>query len=134
MAGPALLALVVRNVDISIMVGWAFALAASTFCPLFLLGIWWSRLTSQGAAAGIIVGGGTGIGAILLGVLVGAQSSEGALNAILTQPAIISVPVAFASMIAVSLLTAPPEDVGAQMLGLHAPEGLGLEALERARA
>jgi cation/acetate symporter len=134
MAGPALVALAVRNVDISIMVGWAFALAASTFCPLFLLGIWWSRLTSQGAAAGMIVGGVTGIGAIVVGVLVGAQSSEGALNAILTQPAIISVPVAFVSMIAVSLLTAPPQDVGAQMLALHAPEGLGLEALERARA
>ena len=56
MAGPAILALAARNVDISIMVGWAFALAASTFCPLFLLGIWWSRLTAQGAAAGIVIG------------------------------------------------------------------------------
>ena len=48
MAVPALLALAVRSVDISIMVGWAFALAASTFCPLFLLGIWWPRLTVAG--------------------------------------------------------------------------------------
>ena len=24
-----------------VLVGWAFALAASTFCPLLLLGIWW---------------------------------------------------------------------------------------------
>lgn len=134
MAGPALLALAVRDVDISIMVGWAFALAASTFCPLFLLGIWWSGLTSQGAASGIVVGGGIGIGAILVGVLVGAQNSGGTVNAILTQPAIISVPVAFTAMIAVSLLTAPPKDVGSQMLALHAPEGLGLESLERARA
>ena len=37
-------------------------------------------------------------------------------------------------MIAVSLATARPEDVSSQMLALHAPEGLGLEALERARA
>ena len=123
MAGPALLALAVRDVDISIMVGWAFALAASTFCPLFLLGIWWSGLTSQGAASGIVVGGGIGIGAILVGVLVGAQNSGGTVNSILTQPAIISVPVAFTAMIAVSLLTAPPKDVGSQMLALHAPEG-----------
>ena len=54
---PALLALARTNLDISLIVGWAFALAASTFCPLFLLGIWWTRLTSEGAAAGIIIGG-----------------------------------------------------------------------------
>ena len=93
------------------MVGWAFALAASTFCPLFLLGIWWSRLTAQGAAAGIIVGGVLAIGAILAGALIDAQSAGGAVNALLTQPAIISVPFAFAAMIAVSLVTASPKDV-----------------------
>ena len=35
-----------------VLVGWAFALAASTFCPLLLLGVWWPRLTARGAAAG----------------------------------------------------------------------------------
>jgi Na+(H+)/acetate symporter ActP len=134
MLGPALLALAAQNIDISIMVGWAFALAASTFCPLFLLGIWWSRLTAQGAAAGIIVGGVLAIGAILAGALIDAQGAGGAVNALLTQPAIVSVPVAFAAMITVSLRTARPKDVSAQMLALHAPEGLGLEALERVRA
>jgi cation/acetate symporter len=134
MAGPAALALAAQNIDISIMVGWAFALAASTFCPLFLLGIWWSKLTAQGAAAGIIVGGVLAIGAILAGALIDAQSAGGAVNALLTQPAIISVPVAFAAMITVSLVTARPKDVRSQMLALHAPEGLGLEALERVRA
>jgi cation/acetate symporter len=132
--GPALLALAAENIDISIMVGWAFALAASTFCPLFLLGIWWSKLTAQGAAAGIIAGGVMAIGAILAGALIDAQSAGGAINALLTQPAIISVPVAFAAMITVSLVTARPKDVSSQMLALHAPEGLGLEALERVRA
>lgn len=134
MLGPALLALAAENIDISIMVGWAFALAASTFCPLFLLGIWWSKLTAQGAAAGIIAGGVMAIGAILAGALIDAQSAGGAINALLTQPAIISVPVAFAAMITVSLVTARPKDVSSQMLALHAPEGLGLEALERVRA
>jgi len=56
------------------------------------------------------------------------------LHALLTQPAILSVPIAFAAMITVSLITAPPDDVRSQMLALHVPEGLGLEALERARA
>ena len=40
---PIALALVARELDISVLVGWAFALAASTFCPLLLLGIWWER-------------------------------------------------------------------------------------------
>ena len=48
------LALVARGLDISVLVGWAFALAASTFCPLLLLGIWWERLTARGAAAGLV--------------------------------------------------------------------------------
>jgi Na+(H+)/acetate symporter ActP len=134
MAGPAAMALAAQNIDISIMVGWAFALAASTFCPLFLLGIWWSRLTARGAAAGMIIGGVSAIGAILAGALIDAQGAGGPVYALLTQPAIISVPVAFAAMITVSLTTSRPDDVSAQMLALHAPEGLGLEALERVRA
>ena len=90
--------------------------------------------TAKGAAAGLILGGVLAVGAILAGALIDAQSAGGALNALLTQPAIISVPAAFATMIAVSLVTARPEDVSAQMLVLHAPEGSGLETLERVRA
>jgi cation/acetate symporter len=130
---PALLALAVGNVDISVLIGWAFALAASTFCPLFVLGIWWTRLTSAGAAAGMIAGGLSASVAIVVGLLVGSQNLGGALGALLTQPAIVTVPIAFASMIGVSLLTERPADVGAQMLALHAPEGLEIEALKRAR-
>ena len=80
----------------------------------------------QAAIEAILAGG--------MSQVLGAQSAGGAVNALLTQPAIITVPVAFAAMIAVSLATARPKDVRSQMLALHAPEGLGLEALERARA
>ena len=38
-------------------VGLAFAVAASTFCPLLVLGIWWRGLTDAGALAGLLVGG-----------------------------------------------------------------------------
>ena len=134
MAIPAVVALAVRNVDISILVGWAFALAASTFCPLFVLGIWWPRLTARGAAIGILVGGMVAIGAIAAGVVVGAQTLSGPLDSILTQPAIVSVPLAFAAMVVGSVATKSRVDAGAQMLTLHAPEGLGLEALDRVRA
>ncbi|MBV9941213.1 MAG: cation acetate symporter [Solirubrobacterales bacterium] len=134
MAIPSAVALAVRSVDISILVGWAFALAASTFCPLFVLGIWWPRLTPRGAGMGIAAGGVIAIGAITAGVIAGTQTLNGPLDSILTQPAIVSVPLAFATMILGSITTQDSPDAGPQMLGLHSPEGLGLEAVDRARA
>jgi Na+(H+)/acetate symporter ActP len=125
MVVPALLALAARGLDISVLVGWAFALAASTFCPLLLLGIWWHRLTARGAAAGLVAGAGCATAAIFAGLLAGVEHRS--LDALLTQPAILSVPVAFAVMVLVSLGDAaarrPPD---AELLTLHAPEGLGL--------
>ena len=65
----ALVALSARETDISVLVGWAFALAASTFCPLLLLGIWWPGLTARGAALGLILGAGSATGLITAGLL-----------------------------------------------------------------
>jgi cation/acetate symporter len=131
MLPPALLALAARAIDISVLVGWAFALAASTFCPMFLLGIWWTRLTARGAAAGMTAGALIASGLIFAGLVRGEENDI--LGALLAQPAVLSVPVAFVTMIAASLLDGRvPGDVREQMLALHAPEDLGLERLERA--
>ena len=46
---PLLLALQAGSLGLSTVVGLAFAVAASTFCPLLVLGIWWRRLTPVGA-------------------------------------------------------------------------------------
>jgi len=131
MVVPALVALLARGVDISVLVGWAFALAASTFCPLLLLGIWWRGLTARGAVAGMVVGGLTASAGIFTTLLGGPY--DGTVGALLAQPAVVSVPLAFAAMVGLSV-TDPhrPRDTEATMLALHAPEGLGLEAL-RAR-
>jgi Na+(H+)/acetate symporter ActP len=131
MVVPTLIALVARELDISVLVGWAFALAASTFCPLFLLGIWWRGLTARGAIAGMAAGGlvaSSGIVATLA-----ADPSPTVLGALLAQPAVMSVPVAFLTMVLVSLRD-PEQPAGTEetMLALHGPEGLGLESL-RAR-
>ncbi len=126
---PVLLALGASGLDIGVLVGWAFAIAASTFCPMFLLGVWWRGLTPPGAAAGMAVGGAVASGAIFAGL---AFDASGALGSLLTQPAVVSVPLAFATMIAVSLATRDRRpDADAELLALHAPEGLGLEQLER---
>ena len=104
------------------LVGWAFALAASTFCPLLLLGVWWPRLTALGAAAGMIAGASVATGMIAAG-LIGDASEETAIGAILLQPAVVSVPIAFATMILLSLRCAP-QGVGAAMAALHVPEAV----------
>jgi cation/acetate symporter len=125
---PALVALGARDLDISVLVGWAFALAASTFCPLFLLGIWWERLTARGAAAGMVAGAVTATAAITVSLALEPDTGS-AGGALLTQPAVATVPIAFAVMVGVSVVRrAAPLPVESTMLALHAPEGLGLEA------
>jgi Na+(H+)/acetate symporter ActP len=123
---PVALALVARGLDISVLVGWAFALAASTFCPLLLLGIWWERLSARGAAAGLIAGAVSATGLIFAGLAI--EGGHPTVDALLTQPAVISVPVAFAVMVVGSLRDhARRQAPDAELLALHAPEDLGLE-------
>jgi Na+(H+)/acetate symporter ActP len=124
---PLVLALRVSGLDVSQVVGLAFAVAASSFCPLLVLGIWWRGLTAAGAAAGVIVGGGGAIAAVLLTVFA-APVGEGWTRALLGQPAAWTVPLAFAVMVLVSVATRRrvPVSVGATMLRLHAPDALRL--------
>ncbi|MFY1635443.1 cation acetate symporter [Solwaraspora sp. WMMB335] len=123
-AVPMLLALNVSGLDVSQVVGLAFAVAASSFCPLLVLGIWWRGLTDAGAAAGVIVGGGAAIGAVLCTVL--GPELTGWPAVLVAQPAAWTVPLAFAVMVLVSVLTRRrlPGQLNATMLRLHAPESL----------
>lgn len=121
---PLAFALAVSALSLAQSVGLAFAVAASTFCPLLVLGIWWRRLTDVGAAAGMVVGGGLAFLAVLpaaLGIL------PAGWHDILAQPALFTVPLAFAAMILVSRATADrtPPDVSLILLRMHAPERLG---------
>ena len=108
MVPPALLALATREVDISVLVGWAFALAASTFCPLLLLGVWWPRLTARGAAAGMLAGRDRGHRHDRRRADRRRVARTPRCGAILTQPAAVSVPIAFATMVAALAARARP--------------------------
>ncbi|HEX5495390.1 MAG TPA: cation acetate symporter [Mycobacteriales bacterium] len=121
---PLVLALQVSGLDVSQVVGLAFAVAASTFCPLLVLGVWWRGLTAVGAGVGLLAGGVLSAAAVLITVL-GADFG-GWPGALLTEPAAWSVPTAFLVMVVVSRLTRGrvPADVGRTMLRLHAPETL----------
>jgi cation/acetate symporter len=114
------------SVDINVLVGWAFAIAASSFCPLLVLGIWWRSLTDVGAAAGLVLGGGLSSAAVVL--TAAGLAPGGSLGELLAQPAAVTVPVAFVTMVVVSRLSAPrlPVGVAAKMLAMHTPEALGL--------
>ncbi|GGM00294.1 sodium/solute symporter [Micromonospora yangpuensis] len=123
---PAALALNVSGLDVSQVVGLAFAVAASSFCPLLVLGIWWRGLTDLGATAGVLAGGGAAITAALVTVL--GPPLSGWPATLVAQPAAWTVPLAFSVMIAVSMLTRrhAPTDVATIMLRLHTPEALRL--------
>lgn len=112
-----LLALQAAEFDASTMVTWAFAVAASTFCPLLILGIWWSRLTAPGAIAGVTGGVLASAGAFVVTLF--DPPVDGWLAILLAQPAPWSVPLAFATMVGVSLLGRPQTWATAAMLRLH---------------
>ncbi|WP_037066197.1 cation acetate symporter [Pseudonocardia acaciae] len=129
---PLGLALFATRMDFAQTVALAFAVAASTFCPLLVLGIWWSGLTDRGAVAGLLVGGVTSAGAVMVSLI--GFNFAGWLGTLLGRPAIITVPLAFLVMIVVSKATSGRllPDVSRLMLRLHAPERLGLSQ-DRAR-
>jgi Na+(H+)/acetate symporter ActP len=125
--GALLLAAGTQGLPVAHAVELAFAVAASTFCPLLLLGIWWRGLTARGAIAGM-VGGGVLSGAAVLAVMVGVQA-PGWPGALLAQPALLTVPIAFATMVGVSLADRArvPLHVGRAMVRLHLPESVDVD-------
>lgn len=123
----AAIALAPTGVTVAHSVELAFAVAASTFCPLLLLGIWWRGLTTTGALAGLVVGGVLSAGAVVISLF--GPHGTGWLAALAAQPALITAPLAFLVMIAGSLLTrrALPPHRERAMVRLHTPEGVRLD-------
>jgi Na+(H+)/acetate symporter ActP len=127
-----LLALQAIRLDAGVLVTWGFTVAASTFCPLLVLGIWWSRLTVAGAMTGVLVGLFASSGAIAA-TLFGLPVS-GWLAILVAQPAPWSVPLAFTTMIGVSLRGRPPSWARTAMLRLHLNEDRPTTPADRLRA
>lgn len=134
---PIPLALLASSLELSRSVGLVFAVAASTLCPLLVLGIWWRGLTSVGAATGLVVGGLASGAATTLAVVGGIDDRllGGWPAVVVGYPAAVTVPLAFLTMVVVSLLTSAsrPPDVARIFARMHVPErlGMGVERLPR---
>lgn len=122
---PCVVSWLVAPVGLATTVGLAFAVAASTFSPLLALGVWWRRLTTAGAAAGLLVGAGSATAAITT-TIVSDLAATGWPAALLGQPAAWTAPLAFATTIVVSLLTPArtPPHTSRTLARLHTPEAL----------
>ena len=80
-----------EDLNVSYMVGLAFAVAASANFPALLLALTWRRFNTTGAVTGVLVGVVSSVGL----VLVGPDVRRATRLIELTQPAIISVPLGF---------------------------------------
>lgn len=132
---PIPLSLVVSGLELSRSVGLAFAVAASTLCPLLVLGIWWRGLTAAGAACGLVVGG-LVCGSAVIAAIAGGVDEDvaGGWPAVMVgYPAAVSVPLAFLTMILVSRFTRPTPGVAQIFARMHVPErlGMGIERVPR---
>ncbi|WP_307787100.1 sodium/solute symporter [Streptomyces musisoli] len=133
-AVPVTVSLAAGNLPVANAVGLAFAVAASSFCPLLVLGIWWRGLTAPGAVAGLLAGGGSALTAVAL--TIAGPLADGWAHTLLAWPAVWSVPLGFLTMILVSLATRDriPAGTEAVMARLHLPErpaGRGAPATPR---
>ena len=134
---PVPLALAASSFELSRGVGLVFAVAASTLCPLLVLGIWWRGLTPAGAIAGLAVGAVSSAIAGLLAVTqwVGDNFLAGWPAVIVGFPAAVTVPLAFATMAIVSRFTGAtaPANVSRAFARMHLPErlGMGVERVPR---
>jgi cation/acetate symporter len=134
-----LLGLTVEAFEINKLVGWAFAIAATSYFPLLFLSTWWRGITMPGAATGMLVGGVFSLLSVV-STMVADQApwaaglktwyaSRPLLRTLAEQPAIWGLPLAIILMVIVSRATRSkvPADVRMKMLVLHAPESLGLK-------
>jgi cation/acetate symporter len=123
---PYVISRVSEPLGLATTVGLAFAVAAATFAPLIILGVWWRRLSTTGAMAGLVVGGAAAVGSIGTAMVVGDLGGWPA--ALLANPAMWAMPLAMVTAVTVSLATPHriPASTRRTMVRLHTPERVAL--------
>lgn len=102
------LGVIFKGMNVSYLVGWAFAVAASANLPAIVMILFWKKTNAKGVIASILVGLISALGLILM--------SQETFNEVyhltnvvapvpINNPAIISVPLSFITLVIVSLVT-----------------------------
>lgn len=104
------LGILFRNFNVSFLVGWAFNIAASANLPALVMVLFWPKTTKQGVIAAVTVGMVASLGWILLSAdtfeKVYGLSAEASLVPF-SQPGLVTIPLGFVTLVAVSLITQP---------------------------
>lgn len=101
-----LLGMLFQGINVSFLVGWAFAIAASANLPAILFLLFWKKTSSTGIAASIVVGIVASLAIILTSPTMWDKYGLGAGNALhqLENPALISFPLAVLTVYMISKL------------------------------
>ncbi|WP_286821196.1 solute symporter family protein [Desulfobacter sp. UBA2225] len=106
-----LLGIVFEGINVSFLVGLAFAVAASANLPAILMMLFWKKTTAKGISASIVVGIISALTMILLSPstfeVYGLLPSSAPIP--MDNPGIISIPLAFITLVVVSLMTQKDE-------------------------
>jgi len=101
------LGIIFEGMNVSFLVGWAFAVAASANLPAILMLLFWKKTTAKGIAASILVGLTSSLGLILVSpdmwVRYGKLPADAPVQ--FNSPALISIPLSFLALVIVSLLS-----------------------------
>ncbi len=110
--GAVMLGILFERLNVTFLVGWAFNVAASANLPALVMLLFWKRTTKEGIIAAMSVGLVSSLAWILgsadtLEKVFGYPAAEAAASAIVpfSQPAILTVPLGFLTLVIVSLLT-----------------------------
>lgn len=110
-----LLGILFKGMNVSFLVGLAFAVAASANLPAIVMLLFWKKTTAKGIAASIVVGIVASLTLIAfspeLYTLYGLNPLDAPVP--LNNPGIISIPLSFITLVIVSLLTQKPKPAGA---------------------
>jgi cation/acetate symporter len=102
------LGILFKELNVSYLVGWAFSVAASANLPALVMLLFWPRTTRQGVIAAVIVGMVSSLAWILLSgdtfASVYGLAKESA-PVPFSQPGIVTIPLGFATLVVVSLIT-----------------------------
>jgi cation/acetate symporter len=111
-AGAIVLGILFEKMNVTFLVGWAFNVAASANLPALAMLLFWKRTTKEGVIAAMSVGLVSSLAWILLSAdtlekVYGYSAADAAAASIVpfSQPAIVTVPLGFATLVAVSLVT-----------------------------